>query len=56
MIIIAIHGRGIWVMDANPVNEKDKRRNYHYYNEPEEQYSGLCMVSSPAANIFQFSH
>jgi photosystem II stability/assembly factor-like uncharacterized protein len=36
MIIIATHGRGIWVMDANPVNEKDKRRNYHNYNEPEE--------------------
>jgi photosystem II stability/assembly factor-like uncharacterized protein len=29
MIIIATHGRGMWVMDANPVNEKDKRkRNY----------------------------
>jgi len=27
MIIIATHGRGIWVLDANPVNEKDKRRN-----------------------------
>jgi photosystem II stability/assembly factor-like uncharacterized protein len=27
MIIIATHGRGMWVMDANPVNEKDKRRN-----------------------------
>ncbi|KAA9034444.1 hypothetical protein FW778_22450 [Ginsengibacter hankyongi] len=24
MIIISTHGRGIWVMDANPVNEKDK--------------------------------
>lgn len=27
MIIIATHGRGIWVLDANPVNEKDKRMN-----------------------------
>jgi photosystem II stability/assembly factor-like uncharacterized protein len=27
MIIIATHGRGMWVMDANPVNGKDKRRN-----------------------------
>jgi photosystem II stability/assembly factor-like uncharacterized protein len=27
MVIIATHGRGIWVMDANPINEKDKRRN-----------------------------
>jgi len=26
MIIIATHGRGIWVMDANPVNEKSARR------------------------------
>jgi photosystem II stability/assembly factor-like uncharacterized protein len=30
MIIIATHGRGIWVMDANPINEKDKRRNFYY--------------------------
>jgi photosystem II stability/assembly factor-like uncharacterized protein len=29
MIIIATHGRGIWVMDANSINEKDKRRNYY---------------------------
>jgi hypothetical protein len=26
MIIIATHGRGMWVMDANPINEKDKER------------------------------
>lgn len=26
MIVIATHGRGMWVMDANPINEKDKRR------------------------------
>ena len=26
MIVIATHGRGIWVMDANPVNERDKMR------------------------------
>jgi predicted RNA-binding protein YlxR (DUF448 family) len=26
MIIIATHGRGIWVMDANPINEKDKQK------------------------------
>lgn len=32
MIIIATHGRGMWVMDVNPVNEKDKRRrNYQEY-------------------------
>jgi photosystem II stability/assembly factor-like uncharacterized protein len=35
MIIIATHGRGVWVMDANPLNEKDKRRNYRY--EPTER-------------------
>lgn len=29
MIIIATHGRGMWIMDANPINEKDKRRNYY---------------------------
>jgi len=27
MIIIATHGRGMWVMDANPVNGKDKMKN-----------------------------
>jgi photosystem II stability/assembly factor-like uncharacterized protein len=26
MIIIATHGRGMWVMDANPINEKDKKK------------------------------
>jgi photosystem II stability/assembly factor-like uncharacterized protein len=36
MIIIATHGRGIWVMDANPVNGKDKRKNYQDYENPEE--------------------
>jgi photosystem II stability/assembly factor-like uncharacterized protein len=25
MIIIATHGRGMWVMDADPINEKEKR-------------------------------
>jgi photosystem II stability/assembly factor-like uncharacterized protein len=28
MLIIATHGRGMWVMDANRINDKDKRRNY----------------------------
>lgn len=36
MIIIATHGRGMWVMDANPINEKDKQRNYYDYDDPEE--------------------
>jgi len=30
MIIIATHGRGMWVMDANDVNDKDKRRRRWY--------------------------
>jgi hypothetical protein len=36
MIIIATHGRGMWVLDANPVNEKDKRRRSRYDDEPVE--------------------
>jgi len=32
MIIIATHGRGIFVMDANPINEKDKVRGPRYYD------------------------
>jgi photosystem II stability/assembly factor-like uncharacterized protein len=36
MIIIATHGRGIWVLDANPINEKDKRRNFYEDNPTEE--------------------
>ena len=36
MIIIATHGRGMWVMDANPINEKDKKRRY-YEDSPEER-------------------
>ena len=30
VIVIATHGRGMWVLDANPVNEKDKRRRFYY--------------------------
>jgi photosystem II stability/assembly factor-like uncharacterized protein len=33
IIIIATHGRGMWVMDVNPVNEKDKRRR-NYQDDP----------------------
>ena len=36
MIIIATHGRGIWVLDANPINEKDKRRNSRNFDQPIE--------------------
>ena len=31
IIVIATHGRGMWAMDANPINEKDKIRRYRYY-------------------------
>jgi len=27
-IIIGTHGRGVWVLDANPINEKDKQRGF----------------------------
>ena len=30
VIVIATHGRGMWALDANPVNEKDKRRRFYY--------------------------
>jgi photosystem II stability/assembly factor-like uncharacterized protein len=36
MIIIGTHGRGVWVMDANPINEKDQRRSFRNFNEPIE--------------------
>lgn len=31
MVIVATHGRGMWVLDANQVNEKDKRRTRYAY-------------------------
>ena len=31
IIVIATHGRGMWAMDANPINEKDKIRRRRYY-------------------------
>lgn len=30
IIVIATHGRGMWALDANPINEKDKRRRFYY--------------------------
>lgn len=33
VIVIATHGRGMWVMDANPINEKPKRSARYYYYE-----------------------
>jgi len=36
MIVIATHGRGMWVMDANPVNEKDKKNRTRQQAEPAE--------------------
>ena len=31
IIVIATHGRGMWALDANPVNMKDKRIRRRYY-------------------------
>ncbi len=31
IIVIATHGRGMWAMDANTINEKDKRRERRYF-------------------------
>jgi photosystem II stability/assembly factor-like uncharacterized protein len=36
MLIIATHGRGMWVMDANPINGKDKIKVSDDYDAPEE--------------------
>ncbi len=30
VIVIATHGRGMWALDANTVNEKEKRRRFYY--------------------------
>ncbi|OGD30258.1 MAG: hypothetical protein A2Y56_14225 [Candidatus Aminicenantes bacterium RBG_13_63_10] len=30
IIVIATHGRGVWVLDAEPVNEKSKRRRFYF--------------------------
>ncbi len=30
VIVIATHGRGMWVLDANPVNEKDKKPRFNF--------------------------
>ena len=27
VVVIATHGRGMWALDANPINGKDKKRN-----------------------------
>jgi len=36
ILMIGTHGRGVWVMDANPINEKDKKRPFRYYEDDEE--------------------
>jgi len=33
MIVIATHGRGMWVMDADPVNEKPKKIRRRYFED-----------------------
>lgn len=32
IIVIATHGRGMWVMDADPINEKPKRRRRFFFD------------------------
>jgi hypothetical protein len=33
IVVIATHGRGMWALDANGVNGKDKRRNLYDYED-----------------------
>lgn len=33
MIVIATHGRGMWVLDADPVNEKPKKARRRYFDD-----------------------
>jgi photosystem II stability/assembly factor-like uncharacterized protein len=33
MVVIATHGRGMWVLDANGINNKDKQRRFNYFDE-----------------------
>jgi len=33
VVVIATHGRGMWVLDADPINEKPKRSRQRYYEE-----------------------
>jgi len=33
MIVIATHGRGMWVMDADPINEKPKKIRRRYFED-----------------------
>jgi photosystem II stability/assembly factor-like uncharacterized protein len=33
IIVIATHGRGMWALDANPVNEKDRRRRSFFEDD-----------------------
>jgi photosystem II stability/assembly factor-like uncharacterized protein len=30
IVVIATHGRGMWALDAEPVNEKSKRRRFYF--------------------------
>ena len=32
VIVIATHGRGMWAIEANPVNEKEKKQRRFYYD------------------------
>ena len=37
IIVIATHGRGMWAMDANPINKKDQKRPRYYFDEDTPQ-------------------
>jgi photosystem II stability/assembly factor-like uncharacterized protein len=37
IIVIATHGRGMWAMDANPINKKDQKRQRYYFDEDTPQ-------------------
>jgi hypothetical protein len=31
VVVIATHGRGMWALDAEPVNQKSKQRGRFFY-------------------------
>jgi len=33
IIVIATHGRGMWALDADPINEKPKRQRRFFFEE-----------------------
>lgn len=33
IVVVATHGRGMWALDANPVNDKDKRPQRRFFED-----------------------